>query len=64
MMSPKSARLSSCGQRGERVYDALTQAAELDAPVTSGAKVDPRAGGEMRRRCVSLLSRPFSLPGS
>ncbi|HSI97124.1 MAG TPA: SRPBCC domain-containing protein [Gaiellaceae bacterium] len=31
----------------ERVYDALTQAAELDAWFTTGAEIDPRPGGEM-----------------
>lgn len=36
----------------ERVYDALTQAAELDAWFTTGAEVDPRPGGEMVWRWV------------
>jgi uncharacterized protein YndB with AHSA1/START domain len=34
----------------ERVYDAFTQAEELDAWFTTGAEVDPRPGGEMRWR--------------
>ena len=36
----------------ERVYDALTNADELDAWFTTGAEVDARAGGEMRWRWV------------
>ena len=36
----------------ERVYDALTQADELDAWFTTGAEVDPRPGGEMVWRWV------------
>jgi uncharacterized protein YndB with AHSA1/START domain len=31
----------------ERVYDAFTQAAELDSWFTTGAEVDPRPGGTM-----------------
>jgi uncharacterized protein YndB with AHSA1/START domain len=31
----------------ERVYDAFTQAAELDAWFTTGAEVEPSPGGEM-----------------
>jgi uncharacterized protein YndB with AHSA1/START domain len=34
----------------ERVYDALTQASELDAWFTSGAEVDLRPGGLVRWR--------------
>lgn len=36
----------------ERVYDALTRAEELDAWFTTGAEVDPRAGGETVWRWV------------
>ena len=36
----------------ERVYDALTQATELDAWFTTGAEIDARPGGEMRWRWV------------
>jgi uncharacterized protein YndB with AHSA1/START domain len=34
----------------DRVYDALTQAAELDSWFTTGAEVEPRPGGTMRWR--------------
>jgi uncharacterized protein YndB with AHSA1/START domain len=36
----------------EVVYDALTQAEQLDAWFTTGAEVDPRPGGEMVWRWV------------
>jgi uncharacterized protein YndB with AHSA1/START domain len=36
----------------EHVYDALTQAEQLDAWFTTGSEVDPRAGGEMVWRWV------------
>ena len=36
----------------ERVYDALTQAEQLDAWFTTGARVDPQPGGMMRWRWV------------
>jgi uncharacterized protein YndB with AHSA1/START domain len=36
----------------ERVYDALTQAEQLDAWFTTGAEIDPRPGGEMVWRWV------------
>ena len=36
----------------ERVYDALTQAEQLDAWFTTGAGVDSRPGGEMHWRWV------------
>jgi uncharacterized protein YndB with AHSA1/START domain len=36
----------------ERVYEALTQSAELDAWFTTGAEIDPRPGGTMVWRWV------------
>lgn len=36
----------------ERVYDAFTEAEQLDAWFTTGAEVDPRPGGTMRWRWV------------
>lgn len=47
-MSPPEIRMATLVRAPrERIYDALTQAAELDAWFTSGAEVDPRPGGEM-----------------
>jgi uncharacterized protein YndB with AHSA1/START domain len=44
----------------ERVYDALTVAGELDAWFTTGAEVEPRAGGVMVWRWVDWGPERFT----
>lgn len=52
-MRPPEIRLSTLARAPrERLYDAFTQADQLDAWFTTGAEIDPRPGGEMVWRWV------------